>query len=82
MEKSEVDGGLIDVLMASSNQDVIDEKHLQIVKVIYGDSGYGIVLVREMARLEADIRSYLANNEELISQIKKNFTIEVTVEVS
>ena len=77
----QVKGALLEANEASTLLDFISANGLRVIKQIETNKGIGMLLSGEMTTLHADIRTYVQNNQDMISKLLKNGTMELEVSV-
>ena len=79
VELQQVDGALIKSLDAASRMTNISNAGMKIAKMIPERLGDGIILSGQMLKLEEDVRSYVYNKREELTETVRNITGNIKV---
>lgn len=79
LEKKEVNGVLVDSLVAANMAKKLVDKKMKISKIIPEKAGWGIILSDDILKLEEEIRSYENNHAEEMKKLVQNRTKGLSV---
>ena len=74
LEYKEVDGVLMDSIVAGRYYQKILDKKMKISKLIEDRAGWGIILSSDAVKIERQIRSYIEQNRERLQEEVENKT--------
>lgn len=74
LRRKKVDLALLDAFVTAAQRSALVDMQLKVKKVIPANTGYGIVLSKEMVRLEYDFKSYISSKQDRITQFISNMT--------
>ena len=74
-----VEIGIVDAISTQGYEKEIEEKSISIYKILDFNSGYGVVLSGEFARVETDMRSFVTANQAKITKFVEDQVGTLTV---